>query len=442
MNSRNRWRFAMLAAAVLLGSPLLSRLRDALPPPHEISARWEWVHKVPLSNLALIVPGLSPFLALGGLLGGHRVHVIWPLTLAMAALALFRGRWFCWHLCPTGWLTEMAGRPRRCRAPSLKRVPLVGRWLLWATLGGAALGYPLFLWLDPLSLLNGALNAAGIPRPGPAVGFAVGLGVVVALCALWPGLWCHRLCPLGALQEDLGRLGRSLRRAASGTSAEAPAAEKTDTPCAPAPARGPAMDRRSFLAIGGGAAAGAAMRWLTPPGVRPAQEFIRPPGAAPEDSFKALCARCGNCLRTCPQRIIHAAGGETGWDGWLTPVVRFEPGYCDEHCRVCSQVCPTAALRPLSLEEKQRTAIGVARVNRKTCIAWEYGAYCMVCDEHCPYNAIQSRRHRGVACPVVDENLCRGCGMCQTVCPGEGPAIRIYGYRLQKRLSAGAAGPF
>lgn len=439
MNVRNRLRFGLFLLAVLLSSPLLSRLREALPPPHEISPQCAWVHRLPLANLALAIPALSPFLALGGLLGRLTVPVFWPLTVAMTIVALFRGRWFCWHLCPTGWLTEMAGRPRRCRGPSLKRVPLVGRWLLWATLGGAALGYPLFLWLDPLSLLNGALNTGGIPRPGPAAGFAVGLGAIGVLCAVWPGLWCHRLCPLGALQEDLGRLGRLSRRAAR--SAEDHSAETSTAPCAPVPAAGPAMDRRSFLAIGGGVAAAATMRWLTPPGMRPTKEIIRPPGAAPEHSFKALCARCGNCLRTCPQKIIHAAGGETGWDGWLTPVVRFGPGYCDEHCRVCSQVCPTTAIRPLSLTEKQRVAMGVADVHRKTCIAWEYGAFCMVCHEHCPYKAIRSHVHNGTACPVVDEAICRGCGLCQTVCPGEGPAIRIRGFPSQRRLAVGISAP-
>lgn len=431
MTARNRLRLGMLALAVLLGSPLLPWLVGRLPPPHEMAERWVWIRRAPLGALAAVLPGLSPFLAAGGLLGGWAAPIWWPLALAVALLAFIKGRWFCWHLCPTGFLTELAGRCHRGCAPSLKRVPAMGRWLLWAALGGAALGYPLFIWLDPLSILSGALNAAGVPREGPALWLAAGLPLVLALCALWPGLWCHRLCPLGALQEDLGRLRRALRRQKTGVPSAPPAAADP-----PAPPPAPAMDRRSFLALGGGVAAGAAMRWLTPPGVRSEADFIRPPGAAPEDAFKALCARCGNCFRVCPQRIIHAAGGETGWDGLLTPVLRFEPGYCDEHCRECNRVCPTAAIRPLSLDEKRRTAIGTARVDRKTCIAWAEGAYCMVCDEHCPYKAIHGEEQNGVQCPVVDERLCRGCGLCQTVCPGEGPAIRIRGLRDQRRLPA------
>ncbi len=431
MTSRNRRRLGALIAAVLLGSPLVPGLIRLLPPPHEISESWAWLHRLPLHRLALIVPGMSPFLAAGGLLGGHSIHPFWPLAAALFGVAILRGRWFCRHLCPTGFLTELAGRPRRCRGPSLRRVPLVGRWLFWAALGGAALGYPLFIWLDPLSILNGALNTAGIPAVGPRWAFATGLLLVLAACAIWPGLWCHRLCPLGALQEDLGRLGRRARRGSAARPAEA---EPPTAPCPSATPAGPAMDRRNFLALGGGLAAGAAMRWATPPGARSEADVIRPPGAVPEETFKALCARCGNCLRVCPQKIIHAAGLETGWDGLLTPTLHFEPGYCDEHCNACNQVCPTAAIRPLSLEEKRRVSIGVARVNRTTCIAWKHGAYCMVCDEHCPYKAIRGVEHNGVQCPVVDEHLCRGCGLCQTVCPGDGPAIRIFGRRPQRRL--------
>jgi len=36
---------------------------------------------------------------------------------------------------------------------------------------------------------------------------------------------------------------------------------------------------------------------------------------------------------------------------------------------------------------------------------------------------------------VVREDRCRGCGMCETVCPGNGPAIRVEGIQPQRHLA-------
>jgi heterodisulfide reductase subunit A-like polyferredoxin len=41
----------------------------------------------------------------------------------------------------------------------------------------------------------------------------------------------------------------------------------------------------------------------------------------------------------------------------------------------------------------------------------------MVCQEFCPYQAIDIVDDRGINCPEVDESLCRGCGACQSQCP-------------------------
>lgn len=161
---------------------------------------------------------------------------------------------------------------------------------------------------------------------------------------------------------------------------------------------------------------------------------LRPPGAADEGRFAALCVRCGNCLRACPQAILYPDTGAAGITGLGAPVVRIGPGYCDEWCRACAQVCPTGALERLSLPEKQRVALGAAEVARGDCIAWSRGAYCMVCDEFCPYGAIRSVKHNGVNCPDVDPERCRGCGLCQTVCPAPRTAI-IVKPRPQRKLA-------
>ncbi|MGQ9662747.1 MAG: 4Fe-4S dicluster domain-containing protein [Kiritimatiellia bacterium] len=424
MSSPDRRRFLVLLAVIFVGSPLLPILRQQLPPAHTLPEHWQWVYRLQFDSLAIILPSMSPFLVVGGLIAGYAVG--WWSTLAVVTLVLglLRGRWFCRNICPVGWLNDRVCGWNRQGAQRLKRFPNLGPWVAMIGIGGAVVGYPFFFWLDPLSLFNGFLNVWRIPFSAAAWGFALGLPSMLVLSLVFPGSWCYRLCPLGATQEQLGRLGRWWRRRHRREQLATGATELEG------------LRRRDFLALGCGIVAGGLAR--TAGRFQPFERspMIRPPGAVSENRFKALCARCGNCMRACPQRIIHPAGAETGWDGLLTPVLRIKPGYCAEFCNACNLVCPTLAIRRLSLEQKQKVAIGIARIDRSTCIAWAQGKYCMVCDEYCPYKAIHSEEQRGVPTPVVLEDRCRGCGLCQTVCPGKGPAIRVVGIQPQRRLAA------
>ena len=74
-------------------------------------------------------------------------------------------------------------------------------------------------------------------------------------------------------------------------------------------------------------------------------------------------------------------------------------------------------------------------MDKKTCIAWEKGEYCVVCQEYCPYQAIVEVEQKGVLCPVVDEKKCRGCGACESQCPALPVAIVVEGRNPQPHLS-------
>ena len=74
------------------------------------------------------------------------------------------------------------------------------------TLGGAACGYPLLLWLDPLAMFSASLNVLRA-RTDPLVWWsAIGMAAVLLTSVLWPGAWCARICPLGAMQDLLSWL--------------------------------------------------------------------------------------------------------------------------------------------------------------------------------------------------------------------------------------------
>jgi translation initiation factor RLI1 len=92
----------------------------------------------------------------------------------------------------------------------------------------------------------------------------------------------------------------------------------------------------------------------------------------------------------------------------------------------------------LALEEKQRTTIGLASIDRDRCLPWAYSIPCIVCEEVCPVadKAVQLEEVEVVNTqgeqtllqrPYVVKELCIGCGMCEYRCPmgGDG-AVRVH----------------
>ncbi|MCF8029344.1 MAG: 4Fe-4S binding protein [Desulfohalobiaceae bacterium] len=157
-------------------------------------------------------------------------------------------------------------------------------------------------------------------------------------------------------------------------------------------------------------------------------ELIRPPGALPEDDFLNRCIRCGLCLRICPTDMLQPAMGHSGWSGFQTPVAVARSGPCEPGCTLCGDVCPSGAIRRLPEAEKVWAKMGTAVVDRRKCLAWEWGERCLVCDEACSYGAVELIQEPGleVAVPSVREDRCTGCGACEFACPVvDRPAIAV-----------------
>ncbi|MDD4016990.1 MAG: 4Fe-4S dicluster domain-containing protein [Kiritimatiellae bacterium] len=378
----------------------------------------------------VLLPGLSPLLSLGGALAARAVGALTLLGLPLALLPLFKGRFFCWRLCPMGFAAETVSRLNTRNAGLVRKIPFIGKGLALVLLASAAVGYPVLIWTDPLCLFNGFFSAWREPLTWVSASTAIGFVLILLASLVAPNIWCHRLCPLGGLEEWLTQLGNFLRppRVAAVT-----------------PAGNATLGRRVFLGFALGGAAGLAYRKLKTAAARTAA-FIRPPGAA-DRTFNALCARCGNCMKACPYGLIVPDLGTSGLDGLFTPVLAFrsrntaQEQFCFQDCTDCTRVCPTGALRPLKTGEKQQTAIGLARVDKKKCIAWEKGEYCVVCQEYCPYQAVIEVEQNGVQCPVIDERKCRGCGACESQCPALPIAIVVEGRNPQPRLSSPSPQP-
>ncbi len=376
----------------------------------------------------VLLPGLSPLLNLGGAAATFTVGVLTPLALPLLILPFFKGRFFCWRLCPMGFAAETVSRLNTRNAGLIRNVPYIGKGLALVILASAAAGYPVLIWTDPLCLFNGFFAAWRQPLAWGSSVTGIGLVMILLASLIAPNIWCHRLCPLGGLEELLTQLARKLRPA-----------RKSAAPT-PTFAENVRVGRRVFLGFAIGAAAGLTYGKVKTAAAR-AVSFIRPPGAE-DANFSALCARCGNCMKACPYGLIVPDLGTSGIDGLFTPILKFrsqnatQEQFCFQDCTACTKVCPTGAIRSLKKGEKQQIAIGLARIDKKKCIAWEKGEYCVVCQEFCPYQAIIEVDHKHVKCPVVDELKCRGCGACESQCPALPLAIVIEGRNPQLRLSS------
>ncbi len=165
--------------------------------------------------------------------------------------------------------------------------------------------------------------------------------------------------------------------------------------------------------------------------------IIRPPGALPEISFLNQCIRCGECMKVCIGNALHPTFLEAGLEGMFTPRLIARLGYCVSGCTLCGQVCPTGAIKQLQAEEKQKTVIGKAVIDRNLCLPYARNIPCMVCEEHCPTadKAIKFRTvprsdqpGKQIRQPYIVDALCIGCGICEFKCPVNGyPAIRVIG---------------
>jgi MauM/NapG family ferredoxin protein len=171
--------------------------------------------------------------------------------------------------------------------------------------------------------------------------------------------------------------------------------------------------------------------------------LIRPPGAIPESGFLAKCIGCGVCMKACPTNTLQPCLFTDGFNRLYTPKIVPRIAGCEEKCHLCGYVCPTGAIRKLPYEEKRFAKVGTAVIDRHKCVAWEQNKECLVCDEICPYNAITAYQVETTTgrfkVPVVDEELCTGCGMCEQHCPVfDNAAIVVFKYGENRR----ASGPY
>ena len=187
------------------------------------------------------------------------------------------------------------------------------------------------------------------------------------------------------------------------------------------------MTSRAAAILAGGAVGLQALSFL----LNPKEELLRPPGAQVEEDFLSRCVRCGKCIEACPHESIHVHSNITSPSNG-TPVIDVVA----KACRMCSDVpcvpvCPTGALR--DVEEPKEIHMGYAVIDRDTCLSFK-GLRCEVCYRACPlidkaiyidYRKNENDNIHSIFAPIVDEEVCTGCGLCVERCVTEEKSIRI-----------------
>ena len=171
--------------------------------------------------------------------------------------------------------------------------------------------------------------------------------------------------------------------------------------------------------------------------MRPAS-WIRPPFARPEEEFLALCDRCGKCEAACPHDVIFKLPATLGASVANGPALDL----VNRGCRMCEDwpcvtaCAPGALFRPTpeTLDEDQEPEaktdpgperppkLARATLDRSACLPY-LGPECGACASFCPVPGALD--WQGGVKPVINPDLCSGCGMCREACVVDPKAIQI-----------------
>lgn len=260
-------------------------------------------------------------------------------------------------------------------------------------------------------------------------------------------LQCQRACPMGAIPEDprKTRLPECIQCRSCQEVCPKDAVRfrpRTSTPLAFPGEEGylpTSLSRRELFFSSAGGLAVAFLTDRTPfTPLHGKYHLVRPPGAIPEAQFLSTCIRCGECMKACPTNTLQPCFWQSGLAGLWTPRMELRLAGCEQSCHVCGKVCPTQAIRSLSLEEKNHAKVGTAVIYKEKCLVWAQDKLCLVCDEICPYNAIVFRTIEGYRRPVVIASRCNGCGYCELKCPVQGDSAIVVVPSGQIRLKEGS----
>ncbi len=134
--------------------------------------------------------------------------------------------------------------------------------------------------------------------------------------------------------------------------------------------------------------------------------IVRPPYCSLDSLFYKVCVKCETkaCASSCEEEIIVIRA-----DG--TPMLNFTKKGCT-FCEACAVACEADVLTLENLHTSEHINAKFVIVPN-SCVAHN-GVICFSCKEPCIDDAIL---FNGMFNPVIDMDLCTGCGYCLSRCP-------------------------
>jgi len=399
---------------------------------------------------------LDPLVAIATALTTHTLYwpLLWAL--AVIVLTIIFGRFFCGWVCPFGALHQFVGYLGNRRKKTSQKIQL-NRYRKAQCIKYFILIFFLFMaafpslavtlqtgLLDPIPLVTRSFNLLLLPIIDSSVNFVSvtarfyeGAWLILAifltatlLNLVIPRFYCRFICPLGALLAIISRfaiwrIGKKQTecsncllcdKACEGACEPSGSIRISECvlcfncrddckdellayqtrPSLAGEITDPDVSRRGFvLSLASGIFTVPAVRLSNKLGSNWHHKLIRPPGALPEEEFLKRCIKCGQCMRACPTNVIQPGGIQPGLENLWTPVLnnRIGSSGCQLNCVACGQMCPTSAIRPITLAEKHGLGdfaeigpikIGTAFFDRNRCLPWAMDKPCIVCEENCP----------------------------------------------------------
>lgn len=372
------------------------------------------------------------------------------LFLIIAGLTFFCGRIYCSLFCPLGILQEIIGfiKQKLIKKQCREQINFPLKYFIAAIVWGILLGGSTIAikYIDPYTIFGSAMT-------GTIFGITAVVLVIIAVL-LKDRIFCTNFCPVGTILGLISKIslnkiyisevcvscGQCERNCPSGciNSKEKKVDNETCIKCLKClevcPKGGikfgiaPKKDvkfsiKRRQLIIAGTALAlfGSMIKAgieIKDKIVEKLKDVILPPGAVNKETFFNKCLNCNLCVENCPQKILVKANDEYG-----AVHIDYSKGVCDYNCHKCSEVCPSGAIKKLTLEEKQKTRIAMAMINEDKC------SQCGECVKACPVHAIIKENGKP---PVLNALKCIGCGACKQAC--RTGAIEIFPIKEQKLL--------
>ena len=331
------------------------------------------------------------------------------LFLIIAGLTFFCGRIYCSLFCPLGILQEITGfiKQKLIKKQCREQINFPLKYFIAAIVWGILLGGSTIAikYIDPYTIFGSAMT-------GTIFGITAVVLVIIAVL-LKDRIFCTNFCPVGTILGLISKIslnkiyisevcvscGQCERNCPSGciNSKEKKVDNETCIKCLKClevcPKGGikfgiaPKKDvkfsiKRRQLIIAGTALAlfGSMIKAgieIKDKIVEKLKDVILPPGAVNKETFFNKCLNCNLCVENCPQKILVKANDEYG-----AVHIDYSKGVCDYNCHKCSEVCPSGAIKKLTLEEKQKTRIAMAMINEDKC------SQCGECVKACPVHAI------------------------------------------------------